>query len=84
MYDQLIWIVLAGMLVWIGVVIYLWQSDAGDGKRKSVAAFMVLGFFYPLLKRDSLRALSRRELFGWMIVLTMMCIAVILSVFRVI
>lgn len=78
-FEQTRWIAEIGILAWATLVFYLWRSDNGDGKRKAIATFLTLGLFYPFMKFEAQRPLTKREMFGWMIVLLLMVLAISLN-----
>lgn len=82
-FEQTRWIGMAVMIAWTILIIYFWKADNGDGKKKSIATFLTLGLYYPFMKDDAQRPLKKREIFGFMLVLLLIGIAVTLNLLGV-
>ena len=62
--SELIIIFIIFSLFWSALVVTIFKSDDGDGKRQNLAGYMIFGFMWPIFKNSFTKPMSNREIYG--------------------
>ena len=82
MFEVIVVLVLVFSVIWAVIALFLFKSDSGNGKRKSIAGFMLFGPAWPLISNSLIRKMSIREQIGLSCMLVL-CFGALIYVFSI-